>query len=50
MGGGVPSGEVFLDEEPFVAVLTVLAVEGLQLVLRPQLLVDAGVEVVDITE
>lgn len=40
---------MFLDEEPLVAVLAELAVEGLQLILSPQLLVNAGVQVVHIT-
>lgn len=45
---GVPAGEVFLDEEPLVAVLAVLAIEGLQFILSPELFVNAGIQMVHI--
>lgn len=48
MGDAVPAGQVFLEEEPFIAVLPVLAVEYLELLVAPALLVHSRVQVVDI--
>lgn len=48
MDDAVPAGQVFLKQEPFVAVLPVLAVEYLELLVAPALLVDSRVQVVDI--
>ena len=38
---------MLLQQKPFIAVLVVFGVEGLELPLAPELLVDAGIEVVD---
>lgn len=48
--GGLPSWKMLLNQKPLVAIFLVFAVEYFKLLVGPELFIDIGVEMVDVSD